>query len=73
MAVERIFCNVCGQEIEIRNGILKTDLFEVTKEWGYFSNKDLEIHKFKICEACYDKLIASFKVPVKIIKKTEIL
>ena len=71
MAVEKIYCNVCGQEMEIRDGILKKDIFEVTKEWGYFSNKDLEIHKFKMCESCYDKLVATFKVPVQIIKKTE--
>jgi len=71
MAIEKMYCNVCGGEIEVKNGILKQDLFEVTKEWGYFSNKDLEIHKFNVCEACYDKMIAGFKIPVQIIKKTE--
>lgn len=71
MAVEKIYCNVCGHEMEIRDGILKEEIFEVTKEWGYFSNKDLEVHKFKICESCYDKFVATFKVPVQIIKKTE--
>ncbi len=71
MAVEKIFCNVCGRGIEIKNGILKQDLFEVKKEWGYFSNKDLEIHKFNMCEQCYDKMIKEFKIPVQVIKKTE--
>lgn len=71
MAIEKVFCNVCGGEIEIKNGILKQDLFEVTKEWGYFSNKDLEIHKFNMCEKCYDKMVAGFKIPVQVINKTE--
>lgn len=73
MAVEKIFCNVCGREIEVRNGLMKQDVFEVKKEWGYFSNKDLEIHKFNICEDCYDKLISTFKIPVEVVKKTEVM
>lgn len=73
MAIEKVFCNVCGGKVEIKNGILKQDLFEVTKEWGYFSNKDLEIHKFNMCERCYDKMVAGFKIPVQVINKTEVM
>ena len=43
---------------------MKEDVFTGIKEWGYFSNRDMEIHKFNICESCYEEMIASFKVPV---------
>ncbi|SFR73588.1 hypothetical protein [Anaeromicropila populeti] len=73
MAVKRVFCNVCGRAIEVRNGIMREDVFEAEKEWGYFSNKDTEIHKFNICEACYEEITSQFKIPVKVIKKTEVM
>lgn len=68
-----ICCNVCGKKIKTENGILKEDVFEATKEWGYFSKKDLEVHKFNICEECYEELISNFKIPVKVINKNEVL
>lgn len=69
--IKVIQCNVCGKEIQIENDILKEDIFEVTKEWGYFSKKDLEVHKFNICEECYDKIISQFKIPISIKNKKE--
>lgn len=68
-----IFCNMCGKHIEVVNGIFQEDFIEGYKEWGYFSEKDLETHKFNICEACYGELTQSFKVPVQISEKTEVL
>lgn len=68
-----IYCNVCGKKIIIEKGLLKEDVFEVTKEWGYFSRKDLEVHKFNICEDCYEKLISTFKIPVTVTCKKEVL
>ena len=38
-------------------------------QWGYFSEKDGESHSFDLCEACYDKLTAGFKIPPE--KNTE--
>lgn len=69
--IKVIQCNVCGKEIQIENDILKEDIFEVTKEWGYFSKKDLEVHKFNICEECYDKIVSQFKIPISIKNKKE--
>lgn len=66
-------CNVCAKEIQRVNEIAVEDVFEVEKEWGYFSKYDLEIHKFNICEDCYDTLIASFKIPISKKIKTEVL
>ena len=66
-------CNVCGKEIKIINGIMREDVFEASKEWGYFSKKDLEIHTFNICESCYDKMISEFAIPVSVSCKDEVL
>ncbi|MDF2544736.1 MAG: hypothetical protein K0S47_4454 [Herbinix sp.] len=68
-----ILCNVCGKNLKVENGILKEDAFEATKEWGYFSKRDMEIHHFNICEECYEKMIAGFQIPVEVEKKLEAL
>lgn len=67
----KIMCNVCGRELKSENGILKEDAFEAVKEWGYFSKKDLEVHKFVICEECYDKMVEGFALPITILEKKE--
>ncbi|NLC17934.1 MAG: hypothetical protein GX757_01725 [Clostridiales bacterium] len=64
-------CNCCGRALKVENGILKEDAFEATKEWGYFSERDLEVHHFNLCEDCYNKLISEFKIPVEVRNKTE--
>lgn len=69
---KQLFCNVCGKELKIEKGILKEGVFEATKEWGYFSQKDLEIHCFQMCEECYNEMIAKFVIPVTISEKTEL-
>lgn len=45
-----ICCNSCGKNFKVENGILKEDAFEATKEWGYFSERDMEVHHFNLCE-----------------------
>lgn len=73
-STEKVYhCNVCGKKIREENGIIKEDVFEVAKEWGYFSHKDLQVHHFRICESCYDKMIKSFAIPVKVTDKNEVL
>lgn len=68
-----LYCNVCGKIIKMEHGILKEDVFEVSKEWGYFSSKDLEVHKFNICEDCYENIVATFKIPIEVVGKKEVL
>ena len=68
-----VFCNSCGKKLNSANGILKEDAFEATKEWGYFSKKDMEVHSFNLCEECYEELIESFEIPVQVRKKVEAL
>ncbi len=68
-----ICCNSCGKVLKVENGILREDAFEATKEWGYFSKRDTEVHHFNLCEECYEKMIAGFKIPVEVKKKLEVL
>jgi hypothetical protein len=70
---KEIRCNACGKIIKMENEILIEDVFEVKKEWGFFSEKDLETHQFCLCEECYDKIIEKFKIPVAITYKTEVI
>ena len=66
-------CNCCGKEIKTVWGIQKEDVLYVSKEWGYFSEKDMERHRFVICEACYDNWVSGFKIPPKVEERTEAL
>ncbi len=64
--VAKIICNKCGKEIVVKNGMAKEDTLSVQKRWGYFSEKDNEVHAFDLCEACYDELVSKFRIPVEI-------
>jgi Fe2+ or Zn2+ uptake regulation protein len=66
-------CNACGKVLKVENGILMEDAFEATKEWGYFSQRDLEVHHFNLCEDCYNKIIEQFQIPVEVNRKLEVL
>ena len=66
-------CNCCGKEIKTEQGIQKEDVLDVSKEWGYFSGKDMEHHRFSVCEACYDNWVSGFKIPPKVEERTEAL
>lgn len=65
-------CNQCERVIKQENGLLREDVFEGKKEWGYFSKKDFEIHHFILCEQCYDAWIHNFAIPVEVTEKKEI-
>lgn len=60
-----IICNKCKKEIKVIKGIPQEDVLSVEKRWGYFSEKDNEVHRFELCEKCYDELVGSFEVPVE--------
>ena len=71
--MEILKCNCCGKEIKKEQGIQKEDVLNVSKEWGYFSKKDTERHRFCICEDCYDKWISGFRIPPVVEDTTEIV
>lgn len=64
--ISNIICNQCGREINVTNGMPEEGVFSVDYAWGYFSDKDGERHSFDLCESCYDKLLASFRLPADI-------
>jgi Fe2+ or Zn2+ uptake regulation protein len=68
-----LFCNMCGKRLKIENGVLKEDVLEITKEWGYFSDSDMKVHHFNICEECYNRLISQFEIPVEVRDNVEAL
>lgn len=71
--LKAVCCNKCKKEIKITRGIIVEDVYHGEKEWGFFSDKDGEIHGFDLCEKCYDELISQFQIPVETKKKKEFL
>lgn len=64
--IEKVICNKCGKEIVVKNGVAQEDVLSVEKRWGYFSEKDNEVHRFDLCEACYDKMVTAFLIPLEV-------
>lgn len=64
--MKAIVCNRCGKEIPFVNGHPREGVFSTDYRWGYFSEKDGEIHSFDLCESCYDEWISGFLFPVDI-------
>ena len=71
--VYEVYCNSCGKKIETTGSTKREDYISIKKEWGYFSNKDGQIHIFHICESCYDTWTGQFRIPVKVEEQTELL
>ena len=69
---EKIYCNKCGREIEKDKLGICPDFLAVKKEWGFFSDKDMEIHKWDLCESCYDEFVQGFVIPAEKAETLEI-
>ena len=68
-----VICNRCGKEMKLENGILKEGCFEVKHAFGYFSSKDGQVYHFDLCEQCFDKMLAEFRVPAEVKEARELL
>ncbi len=68
-----VICNCCNKELRVENGILKDECIHISHAFGYFSEKDGEIQCFDLCEECYNKMVAKFRVPVESGERTELL
>ncbi len=69
-------CNKCGKRLKTEQQMGKTgesSMITIEIPWGYFSEKDGEIHKIVLCEDCYDIWIRSFQIPVEIREDVELL
>lgn len=62
-----------GKNLLVENGILKEECIHVGHDFGFFGSKDGESDRFDLCEACYEKLIAGFAVPVERRERKELL
>lgn len=71
--LETLVCNCCGKSIKLENGMALEGVCHIEIPWGYFSDMDGEDHKMDLCEACYMDWIKSFKVPVTVNERTELL
>jgi len=69
----KIVCNGCKSTFEVIDGLTKTDVFTVKKTWGYFSEKDGQVHQWDLCENCYDRMVSGFLVPVTVEDLTEMV
>ena len=69
----KIKCNICTKEIKLEQEIIKEGCFSVDYSWGYFSSRDGMRHQFDLCEACYDKLVKEFTIPVMELENTEMI
>ncbi|MDR1688442.1 MAG: hypothetical protein LBS21_07505 [Clostridiales bacterium] len=59
---EKMICNFCGLEIKKNEFGYFDEHLSVEKKWGYGSEFDSETHSFEICEDCYKRLIAEFRI-----------
>lgn len=68
VVIDDILCNQCGQSCRVPEAAEKRefDCLDANVNWGYHSSKDLETHKWHLCETCYDALIATFAIPPSI-------
>lgn len=55
-------CDICGREMLDPSVVGTADLNDICDHakleanWGYFSNKDRQVHTCDMCEECYDKV-----------------
>ena len=68
-----VTCNCCGKEFLVENGILKNECIHITHDFGFFGQRDGETHSFDLCEECYSRIIAKFRIPVEIQERKELL
>lgn len=71
--LKQVICNQCGRNLLVEDGMPKEDFFEGKKIFGYFSNKDGIVQQFDLCESCYEKITAGFRIPAEESEQLELL
>lgn len=71
--LKKVFCNKCGREMPVENGMLRAGCFGADQIFGYFSRKDGDHHKWDLCEQCYDELVGTFRIPPSKKEETELI
>lgn len=52
-------CDICNQpcfKVDDPDRADSSEYALLRGEWGYWSNKDCQVHECHMCEACYDKV-----------------
>ena len=71
--LETVICNCCGKKLVVKDGIMREGALNVEHAWDYLSEKDGEIHRFDLCEECYDELLRNFRISVEVEEIREFL
>lgn len=58
-----VWCNCCGHCFTDDDMVYESYV-DLSFTWGYGSPKDGDHDSLHLCEACYDKWVATFKIPV---------
>lgn len=68
-----IVCNGCGKKLIVDGGIVREGVLSVEHTWDFFSEKDGEVHRFDLCEECYDNLVNQFRIDVEVEEQVELI
>ena len=71
--ISKMICNQCGKEIPVVNGQAREGVFSADYSWGYFSEKDGEVHHWDLCESCYDNLLNQFRIEADVEEQVEFI
>lgn len=71
--LETVICNGCRKKLVVEKGILREGAFSVVHAWDFFSEKDGEIHRWDLCEECYDHLQSQFMIEAEVEEQVEII
>lgn len=73
LELHKVYCNQCGKELLVEDGIVKEGCFHSEHEFDYFSRKDGYIYSLDLCEKCFDIWIAGFRRTPQITETKEFL
>jgi hypothetical protein len=69
----QVYCNCCGKQLKIKNGIVMEGVAPIRIAWDYFSSRDGDTHCFDLCEECYGRIIDTFSIPVEVVTRKELV
>lgn len=71
--LKTVICNGCGKKLIVESGILREGACQVKLAWDFFSEKDGEIHRWDLCEECYDRLVEQFLIAPDVEEQVEFI
>lgn len=68
-----VVCNGCGKKLVVEGGILREGAISINHAWDFFSEKDGEVHRWDLCEDCYDNMIHHFRIEPEVEEQVEFI